>query len=333
MPQSKFLSVKRIGIYSPSLHPGLAAVIKALLDDGKDVTLHVKRKPEGETVDHDVTLSVLAQQPNLLICDLADDPDREYDLLIVGWSHWLRFAAEDLRTLRRRVARARRVILFYDAQFGHYWQMLLQQGRAWLQNRDWLGRVESVCYATIFPRADCWSFVRRRYPLAVGPNLHFLFETLAQQEMARPWQVEKKRGFVLAATGARGPYRAALCDHLLGLFARNSSLRVCDSGQAPGGDRPAVAWTVNGTRPTIAEYVRLLDDTDFLICLPGTSWTQRPFEALTRGAIPILDADNMNMHDIPWKDGVNCLIVKQPKSFACWTQVIGRALSTPQQRC
>ena len=293
------------------------------------------------------------------ICELSEKPEQEYDLLLVGWSHWLGFTSEGLAELRRRVARARRIVLFYDAQFGNYGQMLFQQARAWRANADWLKRVEAVCYSIIYPRLDLCSGFRPRFPLAVGPNIHFLYEAEAQELLARPWPVEATRRFALTATGARGPYRAALCDHLFDLFSKHPGLRLCDSrnpngsaavpaasspGVSPGKnqgsetlpalagadaratERREVAWTVDGPRITLGEYVALLDDTDFLICLPGTSWTHRPFEALARGAIPVLDAVNMRMHDIPWQDGVNCLVVKRPACHANWSRTIERAL-------
>ena len=39
----------------------------------------------------------------------------------------------------------------------------------------------------------------------------------------------------------------------------------------------------------------------------------------------------MRMHDIPWKDGANCLVVRKPRDKECWLAAILRALSLPDE--
>jgi hypothetical protein len=98
-----------------------------------------------------------------------------------------------------------------------------------------------------------------------------------------------------------------------------------------GDSAPRIVWSFGGARLSLDTYLEMLTESDFTLCIPGTSWTHRPIESLVRGSIPILDAENMRMHDIPWKDGANCLVVRKPRDKECWLAAILRALSLPDE--
>jgi hypothetical protein len=79
-------------------------------------------------------------------------------------------------------------------------------------------------------------------------------------------------------------------------------------------------------------YEQLTTASDFVLCLPGTSWTHRPFEALVCGAIPIVDRVNLRLHDMSWADGRNCLVVNAWRQPAAWLAAIRRALAFSQEQ-
>ena len=64
-----------------------------------------------------------------------------------------------------------------------------------------------------------------------------------------------------------------------------------------------------------------------MLCIPGTSWTHRPFEATVTGAIPILESYLLPFYEIPFADGENCLLIKSQNNKANWIEVLNRVLS------
>jgi hypothetical protein len=64
-----------------------------------------------------------------------------------------------------------------------------------------------------------------------------------------------------------------------------------------------------------------------VLCIPGTSWTHRPFEAAVTGAIPILESYLLPFYDIPFSDGENCLLINSQNDVNNWIEVLKRVLS------
>jgi hypothetical protein len=59
-----------------------------------------------------------------------------------------------------------------------------------------------------------------------------------------------------------------------------------------------------------AEFLKVLSDSDFTLSPPGYSLvTHRPVEALLRGSVPVLNADELALYDLGLADGVNCIAV------------------------
>jgi hypothetical protein len=53
-----------------------------------------------------------------------------------------------------------------------------------------------------------------------------------------------------------------------------------------------------------------LTESDFTLAPPGYSLvTHRPVEALLRGSIPVLNADELDLYDLGLRDGVHCIAV------------------------
>ena len=141
--------------------------------------------------------------------------DLHFDVLFVTWSHSIRFSSEQKRILRKRVEQARRVMLLYDAQFGTPRQVFLQEVRALISEFGWLRRVRDVCYMLVFPRFDLLSvFFRRRFPLSVGPNIHFICDGTDREKLFADWNPSLKRKFAVFASGAKtsSAWRVELID-------------------------------------------------------------------------------------------------------------------------
>jgi hypothetical protein len=255
----------------------------------------------------------------------------------VAWAHQLPYASDHLASLRDRAASARRVILLYDANFGGAKEICGQQVKWFLRDWAWLKRAESVCYVTVVPGFDFFCLAKRRLRLSVGPNIHYLLDPRDREMLfARNWQPDDKRPLRLICTGAKNSdkWRATIIDQL------NSDLRN-ETGAPLISEAPAdlrelkgnpILWSFDGRRPALAEYVHISANSDFVLCVPGTSWTHRPFESLARGAIPIVDTTNAKMHDIPWRDGENCVLVPKLRSLESWRETVRRAMAISQDR-
>lgn len=69
----------------------------------------------------------------------------------------------------------------------------------------------------------------------------------------------------------------------------------------PGSQRP---------RP-YADYLSELESSWFCLCLPGaTGTTHRVLESILRGAVPVLQEEQVPFHGLPLRDGVNAIFVK-----------------------
>ena len=309
--------------------------MKAILDGGCEVILFCQSKLGREITDHETAFPFMIGLPGLTVLDHSAQMDLHFDVLFVTWSHSIRFSSEQKRILRKRVEQARRVMLLYDAQFGTPRQVFLQEVRALISEFGWLRRVRDVCYMLVFPRFDLLSvFFRRRFPLSVGPNIHFICDGTDREKLFADWNPSLKRKFAVFASGAKtsSAWRVELIGFLEDQLRSTAAGQMVESLDGNGGDSaPQIVWSFGGSRLSLDKYLEMLTESDFTLCIPGTSWTHRPIESLVRGSIPILDAENMRMHDIPWKDGANCLVVRKPRDKECWLAAILRALSLPDE--
>jgi hypothetical protein len=80
------------------------------------------------------------------------------------------------------------------------------------------------------------------------------------------------------------------------------------SDAAPGGLPPA-------------QFVKMLSQSDFTLCPRGYSLvTHRPLEALLRGSVPVLRADELGLYGIDLVDGATCIAVDD----AGWAAALDR---------
>jgi hypothetical protein len=69
------------------------------------------------------------------------------------------------------------------------------------------------------------------------------------------------------------------------------------------------------------EFLDVLSRSDFTLCPIGYSLvTHRPIEAMLRGSIPVISANELDLYGIEFKDGTNCIAV----SGGDWPNAIQR---------
>jgi hypothetical protein len=321
-----------VAFVAANASPGLATVIAAASDPSRDVRLALQRVRGSEDNEHEVGMIALGQAASVASVSLGGLQSVPIDRLFVALSHTADYDSASLGGIRELLARARSLVLLYTGQFGTRSDLFRAQLRMMTSYSGMLRRASLVCYMLRPPGLDAFSWKKRR-PLSVGPNVHCLFDPAAR---ARLYSQERApRRYRIVATGAKysDPFRSMLCDSLAAMLSSAGEVRFCTDAQRKKEGTPSVLWTVGAARRLpLDEYYEVLGAAAFVICLPGTSWTHRPFEALVRGAIPILDAVNARMHDIPWRDGENCIMVHRPFSLKNWCEAVASAVSMPADR-
>jgi len=321
----------RVDVVAQSASPGLATIIRACLEVGAEVRVFIPDRSQGADNEHEVGFPPLANSQEITLSSKPDFGVGKPDLFLATWSHSLRYPADWLLQIAS-AARQSRSWLLYANQFGSHLDLLIQQAKELLKYRGTL-RAFQNCLCMLLPlRLDLFSPLFRKNALSVGPNIHYLFEPEAGQNLYQPFDVESPRPLKLFGSGAKNSsnWRSELVEHLESAI-RKTSYTVLD--ELPSADQIAdVVWTLGQRRPSLPDYVKLLTNSNFTLCIPGTSWTHRPFEALARGSIPILDSLLCQMHDFPWRDGENCILISDQLSRRDWESGVFRALGMPKDK-
>jgi hypothetical protein len=126
---------------------------------------------------------------------------------------------------------------------------------------------------------------------------------------ARDWTVETRRPTLANFLGSRDPQlRERILASVEPFFAH--------AGKAPPQGAPGkrMRWLAYTDAQPAAlsaqEFLAALTESDFTLAPPGYSRvTHRPVEALLRGSIPVLNADELDLYELGLVDGVNCVAV------------------------
>jgi hypothetical protein len=198
----------------------------------------------------------------------------------------------------------------------------------WLEARTLMRharKVDRVAYKDGFYPYDLYGLFKSRHVVGFDVHSQFLHSEEAFRAIhARDWSPESPRPILASFLGSQDPdSRRRILDGMRDLFistgpnARgaltNKSMywhEYSDAVQAPLGPK---------------DFLDVLSRSDFSLCPPGYSLvTHRPMEALLRGSIPVLPADQLNLYDVGLEDEVNCIGVP----IGGWRKAIQRLAST-----
>jgi hypothetical protein len=146
----------------------------------------------------------------------------------------------------------------------------------------------------------------------VGFDVHSQFlhdEVLCHAMHARDWDPKARRSILANFLGSRDP---AVRERALA-----GARPFFQSGSAaplPAVTGKSMYWHEYSDADPIGvppqEFVNVLTQSDFTLCPRGYSLvTHRPMEALLRGSIPVLSADEADLYGIQFEDGLNCISV------------------------
>lgn len=299
-------------------------VAKALAYSGHEVLVWVADAASDRAWDWSLSRQI-ASIPGASVAegDAATPPPRLDRLVIQGNPRLLRETA----TLDRLATVARGVTLISKGD------RLQSHGRAWLTQwhewrwaRRWSGKLDRIAYKDGFHPLDLWGLLRSRR--VVGFDVHSKFlqdEALFRAIHTPDWE-----------DGAQRPYRA----NFLGSRDPDRRRRILASVEpyferaAPAMDPPqGMYWHAYSDAEPAAlgpeAFMQVLTGSDFTLCPPGYSLvTHRPVEALLRGSVPVLNADEIDLYDLDLRDGENCIAVEGGR----WPEAMQRLLGMDQER-
>jgi hypothetical protein len=271
-----------VWIVNPHLDHGLSAAIDKSL----------RETPRVSVVERDET--VLPDVIDRLIVQVFPRPQE---------------TLQDVDPLARR---ARRITLISAGDRSRSWRNAVKQ--QWLELRR-LGRhasrIDRVLYKDGFYACDMLGIFKSRQ--AVGFDAHSQFihdENLFRAMHARDWDPRIRRPILANFLGSQDPeIRKRVLDSVRSFFQPGS-------GSSPAlASNKSMRWHEYSDAAAIGlgpeEFVRVLSDSDFTLCPRGYSRvTHRPIEAMLRGSIPVLSADELDLYDIELKSGENCIGVQ-----------------------
>jgi len=156
--------------------------------------------------------------------------------------------------------------------------------------------------------------------IAPLPHVHpqFIANTELRDLLQRPFDQHAKRKYKVCFLGSLTPPERA------------TRLRQIESVVTSLGAKSY--WHVYGETGVRgidpASYLEVLTDSEFTISPPGWGggYTHRTYEAVLRGSIPIIE--DPERYDIPFKDGINCLIANPTQ----WDEATSRAIALPAEQ-
>ena len=322
----------RFFVFTNNVYPALASLIKSLIDEGHAVTLKSTENLNDCLIDHQYTWPILKNFTKLDIQTYSENSDENFDQLLFSWNHAVPYTVDCLKRLSEFANRANKITVLYDANFGSNSDIILQQIRDFLSNYKLMRKVNDCCYVTISPFLNLLTPHSNNFCFNVGPSQECLYDDQVKKSLYREYIIESKRPYRVFTSGDR---KSSLWREKLTLKLEEnlSQLKSINLEKKPKDivdlNSINVLWLLDPKNGRISNltYTSTLRKTDFVLCIPGTSWTHRPFEAAVAGAIPILESYLLPFYDIPFSDGENCLVIKSQNDINNWVEVLKRVLS------
>jgi hypothetical protein len=135
-------------------------------------------------------------------------------------------------------------------------------------------------------------------------------------------RIAGKRQFLFSWAGSANYRREPIATWVETRLERETKPWVFRSSHAMTGE--PVAWN-HGQHVAFDEYLRDLENSWFCLCLPGfTGTSNRTLECILRGAIPVIQEEEVPFTRLPLRDGVNAILVRDSD----WPEAITRLAKT-----
>lgn len=285
-------------------------VTKALAYSGHEVLLWVANAGIDRNWDWSLSRHIAAI-PGVTIAESdRSAPPEKFDRLVVQVNRRLlkeRNAVEPLLA----AAPAITLITFGDRRHP-LGKALGQQWKEWRWAGRWVGKIDRVAYKDGFHRYDWWGLLKSRQMVGFDVHSKFLQDpSLFDAMHARDWEVDTYRPTLVNFLGSRNPeVRERILNSVENYFTQPGDALQQNH---PGKRMHWVAFTdAQPAALSAQEFMSALAASDFTLAPPGYSLvTHRPVEALLRGSIPVLNANELALYELDLVDGLNCIAVPE----------------------
>lgn len=285
-------------------------VAKALGYSGHEVLVWVASPGIDRNWDWSLSRHIAAI-PGVTIAEADKNaPPEKFDRLVVQVNRQLlreRNAVEPLFGAAPVIT----LITFGDRRYT-VTKALSQQWQEWRWVARWARKIDRVAYKDGFHRYDWWGLLKSRQMVGFDVHSKFLQDpSLFDAMHARDWDAGTRRPTLANFLGSRDPIeRERTLESVEAYFTQpGDALQT----KHPGKRMHWVAYTdAQPAALSAQEFMAALTESDFTLAPPGYSLvTHRPVEALLRGSIPVLNANELALYDLDLVDGLNCIAVPE----------------------
>ena len=322
------MSKQNICLFTNNVSPGIANLIRIIESTDRPFHVVADRKTTQPLADHDSCYPMVRDFKKEFLHTHSDELSDSWSVLFFTWAHWVPYNKKQIDQLIQHINKAERVILIYDGSFGSSNKRLIQQVRDIIQFPNILLKFDEVVYLTEYPAFDVFSLFRKKLAYHASPMQAFVFDQYLADRLFENYDPYTKRKYLVTVAGTKGPeFRQKVFHELEGFIEKRNDVSTVNIDDPATENSKLVLWAANNKTLKFEPYFRAMRDSDFVFCLPGTYWTPRPVEATACGAIPIIGDDYLHSYDIPFKDGVNCVIIRNCKVLKNWSTTLGRILT------
>ena len=327
------LKTQKICLFTNNVSPGIANLVRILnLTEGA-LDIYADSKTRQPLADHDLCFPIVQEFNRENLYSLKTKIDKKWSVLFFTWAHWVPYSKEQINKLMELIERAEKVILLYDASFGSSIIRLIQQIKDLRHHKTIFKEVREVCYMTEFPKMDLFSKFKKRFAFLTSAAVHINYSDGLSKDLYKNYNPKVRRPVWATVSGNLGTtHRQEVLKTIEAFVEKESCCVKIEKKQIVKKNQKIFFWSVGDTMIPLDQYFELLRNSNFTICLPGTYWTPRPFESITCGAIPILGDDYLHSYDIPFKDNINCVIIKNSENVTNWSSALKRIQSFSDER-
>ena len=316
-------------MFTNNVSPGVANLIQILNSADVCLSVFADSKTEQPLADHDICFPLVQEFKKENIHSHEATINKKWSILFITWAHWVPYSRQQINKLKEQVNKAEKVVLLYDASFGSSITRLIQQIRDTIGHKQIFQKVNEVCYMTDFPKIDFFSKFKKKFAFQTTAAVNINYCENLSNDLYKNYDPKLKRTYWGMVSGNYGTiYRQNVLRSLERyLEEAPCCLKIDEVSKKTIKDLKTFYWSVGDSMISTKLYINSLRNSNFTICLPGTYWTPRPFEAMACGSIPVMENDYKHSYDIPFKDGVNCVIIRNCKVIRNWSLALDRVLA------
>jgi hypothetical protein len=328
------LNKLNICLFTNNISPGIANIIRIIESAGIPFHVIADEKASQPLADHDSCYPMVNElKKDFLHCHKTS-AIKDCSILFFTWAHWVPYTTEQIEKLKEYIKKADRIVLLYDASFGSSITRLIQQIRDIKGHKQIFQKVNEVCYMTDFPNIDFFSKFKRKFAFQTTAAVNINYCKNLSNGLYKNYDPKTKRPYWGMVSGNLGTtYRQKVLQTLERYLKESyDCLKIDRFPKKIMKNQKIFFWSVGNSMLNLDEYFNLLRNSNFTICLPGTYWTPRPFEAMACGSIPVMENDYKHSYDIPFKDGINCISLGKTLRGDVWTRALNRILEFSEER-